>query len=513
MQNKVQPQERDAYLETLGAVLLWGGVMAAMYVAFVRLFPLVPYIYNQGRMLDMELILRDQDHRLIWVYILGLLLTFFAFWRVVRALHIFSKEFPEKSKDLRKPVLILGFLCGVILLGMFPITALDVAVYVINARNWVLYGGNPLTVPPSTYTFDPYVQLAGEYVSKSSPYGPMWELLGRIPVQMGITRMDTGIVAMKVISLLAFAGMAILIGWYARQQDEGKGVSGVTAMAFFALNPLVLLEAIGNGHNDMTMVVFVMLGLILWQRGKWAWGTLALTLAALVKLPALILLPLFGLSVLMDAPTGKERLKRALGIAAIFLSVFLLSYRLMGPFPDVFAGIIQSFDRKSFSPAYATYVIVNALAPAVSPYILPNTRNVFLLIYAFTAIAQLRRKLTLLEAGFLSYFALVYLANAFRLWYPLWFIPFAILSLNSRTYWRTFIFSLTVELSIISYYILWRWHWDDWEWGLTGPLAAYWDYFKIMTPFTVSWTFTLPFLGDVVGWLRDRKKFVEELWV
>ena len=509
----IETAETTAYQTARKSVIRWGAVMALTYLAFVLIFPLVPHIYSKGKMLDMEMILRHGTRELIWVYILGLGLLFYAFWRVVRTLHNLSKEFPEQAKRLRPITLGIGLICGVILLGLYPITALDVSVYVVNARNWFFYNANPLLIPPGAFPADPYSQLAGEYTDSTSPYGPVWEMIGRIPIQLGVRDIGTGVVAMKFISLLAFAGMAWLIGWHSRQQDEGLTVSGVTAMAFFALNPLVLLEAVGNGHNDMTMAAFLTLGLILWQRGKWVWAAFALTLAALIKLPALVIIPLFGLSLLMDASTWRERLIRGFGLGVIVLSLFFISYRLMGPFPEVFSGIMQSFGRRSFSPAYAIYVIVREISPDTSKLILPNTRYLFLLIYTYIAVALLRRKLTLLEAGFFAYFAMVYLTNAFRLWYPLWFIPFAALNLNSRTFWRTFIFSLTVEYSIISYYILWRWHWQYWEWGLTGPLAPYWDYFKIMTPFTVSWTFTLPFLGDLIGWLRDKKRFVNELWL
>ncbi|MBL8061593.1 MAG: hypothetical protein JNK32_01120 [Anaerolineales bacterium] len=506
-------QAEQALHDARKGLLRWGAVMLAIYIAIVLVFPLFPYIYREGKMLDLELILRNGNRALIWVYILGLGLLFLAFWRMMRILHGFSKQFPEESKRLRGAVLGIGAASGLAMLWLYPVTALDVAVYVVNARIWTLYGGNPLTTPPEAFPADPYIHLAGEYINKTSPYGPVWEGIARLPVQMGLTDIGWGIVGMKVIGLLCVLGMAALIGWYAQQQDKKYAVSEVTAMGFFILNPLVMLEAVGNAHNDMMMAAFLTLGLILWQRGKWAWGTLALTLASLVKLPALIVMPLFGLSVLMEASNWKERLLRALGIGAIFLVVFLGLYRLMGPFPEVFTGILQSFGRRSFSPAYASYVIVREFAPAFAPYILSQSRNVFLVVYAFITFLLLRKKLTLLEAGFLAYFALIYLSNAFRIWYPLWFIPFAVLNLNSRTYWRTFLFSLTVEFSILSYYILWRWHWRYWDWGVNGPLAAYWDYFKIMTPFTVSWVFTLPFLGDVMGWMRDKVKYREELWL
>lgn len=494
-------------------VFIWGGLSIFTYFIYLLIFPLIPYIYADGKMLDLEMILRGVRW-LVWFYIAGLIFLFLAFWRIVSLLHKFSKQNPDGAKSLRSWVLGIGTTCGVILLGLYPITALDVAVYVVNARNWVLYDANPLTIPPETFPDDPYIHLAGEYVDNTSPYGPVWETLARIPVQLGITNIAGGIIAMKIISLLAYVGMAWLIGWQARQQEERYAVSEVTALAFFALNPLVLLEAVGNGHNDMTMAALVMLGLILWQRGKWAWSALVFTLASLVKLPALIVLPLFTLTVMMEAPTWKQRLIRGLGVVTIFLSVFFGLYLLMGPIPEVFSGIMQSFSRRSFSPAYASFVIVREFSPENAGLILEHSRSVFFVFYAFIVAGLLRRKWSLPEAGFLAFFALIFLSNAFRIWYPLWFLPFAALTLNSRTYWRTFLFSLTAEFSILSYYILWRWFWRHWEWGeVTGPLAPYWDYFKIMTPFTVSWTFTLPFLGDLVGWLKDKKKFTDELWV
>jgi len=492
----------------------WGGLIVLIYLMDVAAFPLVPYIHHEGAMLDLEMILRNGGQWFIWLYMLGLGLQFYGGWRVVRMLHAFSRQSLQEAQSLRGTLLGIGIASGAVLLGLYPITALDVAVYVVNARIWTLYGGNPLTTAPEAFPNDPYVRFAGEYASKTSPYGPVWEMTAQIPARLGVTDIVSGIVAMKIIALLAVVGMAVLIGWYAKQQNAGSAVGGVTALGFFVLNPLVMLEAVGNGHNDILMVAFVTLGLILWQRGRWAWATFALTLAALVKLPALIVLPLFGLAVVMETDSWSERFKRGLGMAAIFLTVFLGLYRLMGPFPEVFTGVMQSFSRRSFSPAYATYVIAREIAPGISPYILSQSRSVLLAVYTLIVLAQLRRKLTLLEAGFAATLAMIYLTNAFRMWYILWLLPFAALNLNSRTYWRSWIFSLTTEFSILSYYVLWRWSLRHWTWGeVTGPLAPYWDYFKIMTPFTVAWQFTLPFLGDLMGWMKDGRKYLQELWV
>ncbi|HSK89586.1 MAG TPA: glycosyltransferase 87 family protein, partial [Anaerolineales bacterium] len=334
-------------------LLGWGAFMMCIYGIYVLVFPLVPTIYQSERVLDIEMILREGRKWFAPLYVLGLGGLFYAYWRVLSIVHSLSREDPGGAKSLRMWVVGIGVICGVILLGLYPITALDVVLYVVRARLWALYGGSPMLAVPSDFPQDPYIRFAGEYHSEVSPYSPLWELIAQVPIRVGILDVAGGILAMKVISLLSYVGMAALIGWYARQEAPRSRVSRLTALTFFALNPMVLMQAIGNGHNDMLMLAFLTLGLVLWQRDRWAWAALALTFAVLIKITGLILMPLFGVAVLAAAPTWRERLKRGLGIAMIFAVTTLSAYRLTGPFPDVFEGARHAmFDRWGYTLAY-----------------------------------------------------------------------------------------------------------------------------------------------------------------
>ena len=491
--------------------------MAVVYLGFVLFLPLVPTIHSSDRVLDIEMQLRDDNRWIALLYLLGLGLLFLAYWRMLKILHVFSKENPESSGSLRKWVLGIGILCGIILIGLYPITALDVVLYVVRARLSVLYDVSPMLALPASFPQDPYIGFAGEYGRTPSPYGPLWELVARIPVQLGFTDIAAGIIAMKIISLLTYVGMAVLLGWYAHQDNARYGVSEVTALTFFVLNPLVLLEAIGNGHNDMLMLALMTLGLVLWQRGKWIWATTVLTLAALIKVTGLLLLPLFGIAVLSAAPDWRTCFKRAFSMAAIFTVLMLAAYRLAGPFPEVFEGNLHAmFGRVGYTPSYALRVLLRYLIPgrvALIQLPTPLGSGLFILFYIYLMVKLAKRQMTLIEAGFLAFFGQLLLGSTFRIWYPLWLIPFAALNLNSLTYWRTFLFSITAELSILSYYILWRWHLSDWDWALTGPLEPYWDYWLVMTWLTAPWTFGIPVLGPLLLRRRDPQSFENQLMI
>ncbi len=497
-------------------LLLWGALMAAIYLVYLYFFPLFPKIDQSKTVLDIEMLLKDGRRWFAPLYLLGLGILFFAYWRVLRLVHRFSREQPQAAGALRLWVLGIGIFCALPLLWLYPITALDVVLYVVRARLWALYGGSPMLALPAYFAQDPYIHLAGEYLKQPSPYGPLWELVAQIPMRLGATSIGNGVLAMKIIALVSFVGMALLVGWYTGQQSKNLEVSRLTALAFFALNPLVILEAIGNGHNDMLLLLLMTLGLALWQRGKWGWAAFALTCATLVKVTGSILLPLFGIAILVNAPNWKTRFVRGLGILLIFSVTTLIAYRITGPIPEVFKGAEYAMvQRLGFSPSYAIRILVNQFTRDLKIIRLPTELGniIFVLYYLYLAKRLALRQMTLLEAGFLAFFALMFLSSTFRIWYPLWLIPFAALNLTSGTYWRTFLFSITAELSILMYYLLWRWTLRHWSWGENGPLKEYWEYWLTMSWLTVPWAFGIPLLGPLLIRRRNRQAFDHTLWI
>ncbi len=497
--------------------LVWLGIgMLFIYVVFATFFPLGPNTLPGRPAFDVESLMRGRE----WFapfYVIGVIALYVLFWRVLRIIHTFAHDDPDAADSLRGPVLAAGIVFGVVLFWLYPITALDVFLYVVRTRLWVLYGGSPMLALPEDYPADAWVAFAGEFKNQVSPYGPLWELLARIPVQLGLREMVPGVIGMKVIVLIGYIACATLIGWRARptQTSQQRGVSPLLALAFFAWNPLIQMQGFGNGHNDMLLLAFLVWGLVLWQRGNWWGAALALTLATMVKATGLLMLPLFGVALLQREPTWRGRILKGLGAVGIAIAAILILYALTGPLPDVFLGAREAvLNRRGFAPTSVFRVLVREFLPRVwsEPLGRNGARDLFILYYAFLMLRVWQGRYSLIAAGFLAYFSQLFLGATFRIWYPMWLIPFAALHLTSRTFWHTFLFGLTAELSIVSYFVLWRWILRDRDWSWTGldPRDYYWT---IMTVFTVTWAFGIPLLVPIWMKARDRARFVRELWL
>src|SRR6266540_3134936 len=215
------------FVSARNRLLGWGALIVAVYAVYLFFFPLFPKIDQSKTVLDIEMLLKSGRQWFAPFYILGLAATFFAYWRMLKIVHTFSKEQPESAKSLRLWVLGIGIVCALLLIGLYPITALDVVLYAVRARLWALYGGSPMLALPANFPQDPYIRFAGEYTKQVSPYGPGWELLAQIPIRLGILDIGGGVIAMKMISLISYISIAVLIGWYARQVTSQPGVSNL----------------------------------------------------------------------------------------------------------------------------------------------------------------------------------------------------------------------------------------------------------------------------------------------
>ena len=451
----------------------------AIYAIFVIAFPLGPNVLRDGGgpASDLEMLMRPFR----WfapLYVLGVIALYVLFWRAMRLAVRLAKESPKEAMRLRGLALGAGIVCGLVLLWLYPISAIDVLGYVVRGRLWAVYGSSPLVTPPDAFPEDPYTGFAGEYADRLSPYGPIWEIAAQIPLRLGALGMVSGVIGMKLLVLAVYVACAVLIGWgNLWEETRVRGHSTpLMALLFFAWNPLILMQGVGNGHNDLLMIAFMLLAVVLRQRGRWAGAILAATLAALVKLPGLFLVPIILIAILRDARTWQERALKGLGSTLIFVGAVLAAYSVAGPLPEVFGGIAREATARGYAPASAVRMVVREVIPRALGARLPSTmaRNLFVVHYAYLILRLWNGRLEVAPAAFRAYFWLVFLAPAFHIWYPLWIIPFAALRLTSLTYWRTWLFGLTAELSIVNYFVVWRWLLGRWSWGLEGPLAPYW---------------------------------------
>lgn len=475
--------------------------------------------------------------------------------------HHASRLTPQTFKLL---ILAFGLLFGFTLIWLYPITANDLFRYVLRGRIWAVYGESPMLSPPNDFPNDPYIAFAGEFGEWVSGYGPLWEIIVQIPLRLlGSTDMVPGSVSLKLVVLLAYLVCAILIGWFAVPLVNARPTAALgsastldptaaslVALTFFAWNPLILIQGPGNGHNDMVFMALMVLGIILWQRKLWWAATLALVLATLAKITGLLLLPLFAIVLFKSESTWQRRLPKLLGAALIVLVTTYIVYRALGPLAPVFQDAWQVLTtrldvvlnasptlktwwaagsawlgfaplnsdtppglgsmltaRRGFAIASALRMVLREILPrAASEPIARNTASyIFVIFYLWLMVQLWRNKLTLITAGFLAYFSQLMLGATFRIWYPMWLIPLAALHLTPVTFWPTFLFSLTSELSIINYFVVWRWWLNNWTWGKTGPLSKYWNYWTIMHLLTIPWLFGIPLFGPILMRWRQRK--------
>ena len=487
---------------------LIGLVTQLIYVIYIVAFPLISNTQAGGPAADLEILMRGYR----WfapIYVLGLFLLYYLFWQALRIASRAGDQLTGNRlylSNLKLFILTFGLLFGFTLIWLYPITANDLFRYVVRGRVWAIHGANPMVTPPDAFPNDPYFAFAGEFGNLPSVYGPLWELAAQLPLRLGATDMVAGSVGLKLMLQLCYLICAYLLGW---QANPEKG-SRLTALIFFAWNPLILMQGLGNGHNDLLFMTLMLAGLILWQRNLWWAASVALTLAALAKIPALLMLFLFGLALLRRQSTWRQSLLKGLAAAALSLITIYSVYAFFGPISATLQGTwVMLAGRRGFAIASALRMVLREIISWPVAETLPRTtaQYIFLCFYAWFAWQLWRKKLTLVSAGFLTYFSLLMLNRTFHIWYPMWLVPLAALCLTPATFWRTFLFGLTSELSIVNYFVVWRWWLRDLPWEKLG-LSTTLYYWPVMHLLTIPWQFGIPLFGPIfIRWWRNRSNY------
>ena len=180
-----------------------------------------------------------------------------------------------------KDIWYLIFGTAAIFFWSFPALSNDIFNYIATAKVAFVWKENPYIVMPIEIPNEPYLAFT-RAANKVALYGPVWILLTAIPHFLGNNNIWQTIIMFKVMNVLCYVAFSYLIY---------RTTNSIKNVVFFVFNPLVLIETLVSGHNDIYMILLACCGLILWQRCKLL-GALSLFASALIKGATVVLLPL-----------------------------------------------------------------------------------------------------------------------------------------------------------------------------------------------------------------------------
>jgi len=348
------------------------GMLGILTLATYLIFFLVPFplhrYYNLRRVSMGWIADRDWAAAITLAFVLvTLFLLYLSAYKLVQH---------KNSNRLWFIVLLGALFFSLILLFVFPISSTDIYDYVSRGRISGQYGGNPLIETPNDYPGEPYVELAA-WKKDPSAYGPLWEILSGLIGRFAGGRLWNDMLGYKILALLGYLLSTFLITAILKRVAPDRCLAGTL---LFAWNPLVLLDGIANGHNDMIMVAFILAAfwiLSLAQKrdaisekglSAFLYGLLAilfLSLAILIKYIPILLMPLLLLYVLAQK-RGLKQKGIDLLLSFIFLAlVFFLYYRVFWEWPEISNAILHRTEMFRTSLASLTKLILGIfLQPA-----------------------------------------------------------------------------------------------------------------------------------------------------
>jgi hypothetical protein len=247
--------------------------------------------------------------------------------------------FHRKNPLPIKPVLaLIAGVAVVVAVVCPPILTGDPYAYIGYARIAVTYGHNPYSEAPITFLQAHHEALAGR-LAWNIPivYGPLWTILSIIlTAPLKFAGLWPQLVAMKLIEAVALVLAAVAGRGIAEHLQPGRGAIALLAIG---LNPVLLLEGPGMGHNDLLLVALLLTAAFFQLKGKLVPAGLFLGLAIAVKVIALVALP-WMLFELCRGKTLPAKAKLACALTALAILPTLIGYIPFWHGADTFTGVV-----------------------------------------------------------------------------------------------------------------------------------------------------------------------------
>ena len=223
-----------------------------------------------------------------------------------------------------------------ILVFAYPFLSSDLFNYIFYSKIILSYHASPYAFRPMDFPGDDWLRFM-RWVHGYAPYGPLWLAGAIIPALLGFGKFILNFLTFKI-----FIGSFHLINSYLIFKILRKtGIKNILlGTAFYALNPLFLIEGVANAHNDVVLASFLLLSVYFYVHKENAKSFAAIFAGTLIKYIPILNLPWYIFSLL-----GRKKVNYEI---IVFLSLATLT---------IFTFIFSTFAIKvPFMPGGSTQV-------------------------------------------------------------------------------------------------------------------------------------------------------------
>lgn len=228
-------------------IILYRGILISLALySFFLIDPNITFFNHPvwSRFLEFVLQIGYYQRSLSWqiyIVLIGLLTLF----------HLF---FIQKYKEFN-PIKI-AFIISCILIFSYPFLSHDFLKYMFDAKILTQYHQNPYAMRPVDFSYDPWLRFM-QWIEQPFRYGPIFLLIIIIPSFLSMGKFLLSFIFFKI-TFMVFYLLAVLI-----LQKMNKRWAVI-----FATHPLLLIDGLVNGHNDLIGVSLFIAGIYMLQKKR-----------------------------------------------------------------------------------------------------------------------------------------------------------------------------------------------------------------------------------------------------
>jgi hypothetical protein len=235
-----------------------------------------------------------------------------------------------------------------LLLASFPVGSKDVFAYAFLGRTWGYYHANPYSVPPATFSHDPwYVFLSGK---PFSVYGPLFLWQTWLVNAVAGDSLWLAVWLHKGLATVALLVSAWVVNTLVSRTASNTTAGAPWLLLLFVWNPLTLYESAGTAHNDIVMVLLLLGAVWCWDVHRFRTALGLLVLSFWYKWYSIVFIPIFFITIIKTSGL-RPALRQALACAVALIVVGLVALSVLpGSLPTIVAEWLHPQKMRGIYP-------------------------------------------------------------------------------------------------------------------------------------------------------------------